>query len=109
MRPVSLLGIQMGHMGWGLYKFTIQDFSASAVTFAAPALPSRLCRVWPRINEMASYEATIISRDVNGACGLGFAPNQQLFSQFGRSPHCRHGAMPPSGICLKRQQTYEMA
>ena len=23
MRPVSLLGIQMEHMGWGLYKFNI--------------------------------------------------------------------------------------
>ena len=53
---------------------------------------------------MASYEATNISRDVNGACGLRFAPNQQLYSQFGRSPHCRCGRAPPSGICLKWQQ-----
>ena len=49
------------------------------------------------MDEMASYEATIKSRDVKRACGLGFAPIQHLFSQFGRSPIRRRVVAPPSG------------
>ena len=66
----------MEHVGWGLHKLNnvFHDFSTVAVVFAAPALPSRLCQKWQRMNEMASYEAPYPSRDVIGACGLGFAP-----------------------------------
>ena len=96
-------------LGFAQIKHLFHDFSTVAVVLAAPALPSRLCRVWPRINGMALYEATIIFRDVNGACGPRFAQNQQLYSLFGRSPHCRCGRAPPSGIYLKRQQMDDMA
>ena len=58
---------------------------------------------------MASYEATIKSNDVNGPCGLRFAPIQSLFSQFGQSPIHRHGAALPSGHQSEMPQMDEMA
>ena len=67
-------------LGFAQIKHLFHDFSTATVVLAAPALPSRLCRNWPRMDEMASYEATIKSRNVNGAYGLGFTPIQQLFS-----------------------------
>ena len=70
-------------LGFAQIKHLIHDFSTVTVVFAAPALRSRLCRNWPRMDEMASYEATIKSNDVNGACGLGFAQIQRLFHSLG--------------------------
>ena len=53
---------------------------------------------------MESYEATIKSRDVNGAYGLGFTLNKQLFSQLGHSL-----SSTPSGIPLNWPRMDEMA
>ena len=61
------------------------------------------------MDEMASYEATIKSKNINGACGLGFAPIQHHFSQFGRCPHRRSGTAPLSGRRLKWLRMDEMA
>ena len=61
------------------------------------------------MDEMASYEATIKSRNINEACGLGFAPIQHHFSQFSRCPHRRRGTASPSGRRLKWLRMDEMA
>ena len=88
-------------LGFAKIKHIFHDFSTVAVILAAPALPSRLCRNWPRMDEMASYEATIKSRDVKRACGLGFAPIQHLFYDLAAflivdaAPHRR------VDVCLK--------
>ena len=96
-------------LGFAQFKHIFHDFSTVAVILAAPALPSRLCRNWPGMDELASYEASIKSRDLKRACGLGFAPIQHLFSQFGCSPHSRRGTAPPSGRPLKWLRMDEMA
>ena len=40
-------------LGFAQIKHLFHDFSTVAVVLSAPALPSRLCRNWPRMDEMA--------------------------------------------------------
>ena len=40
-------------LGFAQIKQLFHDFSTVAVVLSAPALPSRLCRNWPRMDEMA--------------------------------------------------------
>ena len=56
--------------------FTLNKQLFSQRGHSSSSTPSGIPLNWPRMDEMASYEATITSRDVNGACGLGFAPIQ---------------------------------
>ena len=86
LRPVLVLGMLMEHVGWGLHKLNIfsHNFSTVAV-FAAQALPSRLCRKWPWIDEMASYEVRIKSGKLIEHVGGILAQFNDIFWQFGRS------------------------